>query len=384
MNVLCKNIYFVSREFLTLHIKSSKATLWYGICKSHFNTHAVSSDINCENSENPEEYSHVPVMPKEIIEALQPKDGQVFIDMTFGAGGHSSHLLNTAKIKLYCLDRDPVAYEKAQSLAKSCPSVTPILGRFSQMESLLKDVGVKPNSVDGILIDAGCSSMQLDSAERGFSFNKNGRLDMRMDCDRYPNQATAADVLNTLDVQSLAKILKVYGEERHAKKIARALFDARFMLKTINTTHELANLVESILGREQRFDKLNRPVHVATKVFQALRIFVNDELNELNYGMQMAHMFLKPGGRVATLAFHSLEDRIFKRHIMGIDIDEPISHGFSQKYHNSVIWHPLEVVQAVCANKWTSMYKHVLKPSLEEVNANPRSRSARLRAAIKI
>ncbi|GBO41922.1 putative methyltransferase-like protein 15, partial [Araneus ventricosus] len=200
----------------------------------------------------------------------------------------------------------------------------------------------------------------------------------------YPDQATAADVLNSLDVPSLVKIFKIYGEEKQAKKIAQALFDAKYMLKTINTTHELAELVQSTLGSEQRFDKLQRTAHVATKIFQALRIFINDELNELNYAMEMAHLFLKPGGRIAVLTFHSLEDRIVKRHFLGIHMDEPVSHTLRQKYKNAFAYHSLEDVNEVTAKRWHPLHKNVITPTSDEIESNPRSRSAKLRVAEKI
>lgn len=331
-----------------------------------------------------DDLSHIPVMSKEVIEALQPKDNQTILDMTFGAGGHSTILLNAASVKIICLDRDPVAYKKAIEFSKEHDGfVTPLLGRFSEIKQAFESANIRKNSLDGILIDAGCSSMQMDSGARGFSISKNGALDMRMDGDRYPHQPTAADVLNTLDVPSLVKIFRIYGEEKHAKKVAQALFDARYMLKTINTTHELADLIQSILGSEQRFDKLQRSSHVATKIFQALRIFVNNELNELNYGMEMAYEYLKPGGRLVTLTFHSLEDRIVKRHIIGIDMDEPVSQNIRQKYSNAFMWHSQEAIDGLYSNRWTSVYKHVVKPSAEEVHMNPRSRSAKLRAAVK-
>ncbi|XP_035221476.1 12S rRNA N4-methylcytidine methyltransferase-like isoform X2 [Stegodyphus dumicola] len=283
------------------------------------NLYFSSATANEANSQYEEEFGHTPVMPNEVLKALQPSDNQVFLDMTFGAGGHSRHLLNTAAIKLYCLDRDPIAYEKAVKLSKEYrSSVTPLLGRFSEVQDVLKEVGVLPNSIDGILIDAGCSSMQMDCPERGFSVSKNGPLDMRMDG-----------------------------------------------------------------SSEERFDKLRRASHSATKIFQGLRIFVNNELNELNYAMEMAHLFLKPGGRIAVITFHSLEDRVVKRHFLGIDMDEPVSQSLSQKYANAALWHAKAEIDELYSKRWTPLYKHVIKPSSEEVAANPRSRSAKLRAALK-
>ncbi|GIY77878.1 12S rRNA N4-methylcytidine methyltransferase [Caerostris darwini] len=368
-----KSLFFANRRILQFLNK----------CPHSRFSSSIAQGNKIENCD--QKYGHTPVMSEEVIEALNPKDKEVFIDMTFGAGGHTRHLLNAASIKLYCLDRDPCAYEKAVKLSKEYgASVIPLLGKFSEMQLLLTEHSVKPNSIDGILIDAGCSSMQMDSAERGFSVSKNGPLDMRMDGERFSDQPTAADVLNNLDVPSLVKIFKVYGEEKHAKKIAQALFDAKYMLTTINTTHELAELVQSTLGCEERFDKLNRSAHVATKIFQALRIFVNDELNELNYAMEMAHKYLRPGGKVAVLTFHSLEDRIIKRHLLGIDMDEPVTHSVSQKYKNANHYVLLNEVNELYKKKWKPLYKNVITASEEEIDANPRSRSAKLRVAEKI
>ncbi|CAL1267182.1 unnamed protein product [Larinioides sclopetarius] len=358
------------------------------LCRKYAHTRFISTEIQPNRNTDvyfEENIGHTPVMPNEVVEALNPQDNKVFIDMTFGAGGHTRHLLQAAKLKLFCLDRDPCAYEKAVKLADEYgDAVTPLLGKFSEIQPLLTKHGIQPNSVDGILIDAGCSSMQMDSSVRGFAISRNGPLDMRMDGNRFPDQPTAADVLNSLDVPSLVKIFKIYGEEKQAKKIAQALFDAKYMLKTINTTHELAELVQSTLGSEQRFDKLQRTAHVATKIFQALRIFVNDELNELNYAMEMAHLFLKPGGRIAVLTFHSLEDRIVKRHFLGIHMDEPVSHTLRQKYKNAFAYHSLDDVNEVTAKRWHPLHKNVITPTNDEIESNPRSRSAKLRVAEKV
>ncbi|XP_023219921.1 probable methyltransferase-like protein 15 [Centruroides sculpturatus] len=225
--------------------------------------------------------------------------------------------------------------------------------------------------------------MQFSNPQRGFALSANGPLDMRMDGERFPNQPTASDVVNNLDFPSLVKIFKIYGEERYAKKIAQVLIDARFMMKKIRTTQELADIV-SVVVTEPRLDKLERKAHSATKVFQALRIFVNNELNELNYGMEMAYQYLKRGGRVVTLTFHSLEDRIIKRHLMDIDINEPVSSSLSQKYKNASLWHSEENMKDIMSKRWCPINKKVITPTEEEIELNPRSRSAKLRAAMKI
>uniref|UniRef100_A0A803YH09 Methyltransferase 15, mitochondrial 12S rRNA N4-cytidine n=1 Tax=Meleagris gallopavo TaxID=9103 RepID=A0A803YH09_MELGA len=201
---------------------------------------------------------HIPVMVEEVINCLSPQSGQRFLDMTFGAGGHSTALLEKASnITIYALDRDPTAYKIAQQLSESYPKqIQALLGQFSQSEALLISSGVEPGTLDGVLLDAGCSSMQFDTPERGFSLQKDGPLDMRMDSDRYPDMPTAADVVNALDQQALASILRTYGEEKHAKKIASAIVQAR-SIYPITRTQQLA----SIVAGERR--DLNRRVQLS-------------------------------------------------------------------------------------------------------------------------
>lgn len=341
------------------------------------------------NNSNVEEVSlkkplHIPVMSREVIQFLDPQEQQIYIDMTFGAGGHSKQILNCQQnIKLYGLDRDPTAYREALKIAEVNSNFVPLLGRFSELPRILIKHGVKEGSVDGILFDLGCSSMQFDNPHRGFALSSNGPLDMRMDGERFPDQPTAADAINNLDFPSLVKIFKVYGDEKHAKKIAQVIIDARFMMKKIQTTQELADIVNTVLP-EHRTDSLGRKAHSATKVFQALRIFVNNELNELNYGMKVAYQYLKPGGRVVVLSFHSLEDRIVKRHLIDIDINEPVSSTISQKCKNAALWYSKQNMNDLMTKHWWCINKKVVIPTEEEVEFNPRSRSAKLRAAIKI
>ncbi|XP_064921527.1 12S rRNA N4-methylcytidine (m4C) methyltransferase isoform X6 [Columba livia] len=187
---------------------------------------------------------HTPVMLEEVVNCLSPQPGQCFLDMTFGAGGHTTALLEKSRdITVYALDRDPTAYKIAQQLSESYPKqIRALLGQFSQSEALLISSGVEPGTLDGVLLDAGCSSMQFDTPERGFSLQKDGPLDMRMDGDRYPDMPTAADVVNALDQQALASILRTYGEERHAKKIASAIVQAR-SIYPITRTQQLASIV---------------------------------------------------------------------------------------------------------------------------------------------
>lgn len=333
----------------------------------------------------PSRRPHVPVMAEETLEHFKPIDNQLIIDMTFGAGGHTKKILDSSDtVRVIALDRDPVAHKFAQELSEKYPNrLIPILGRFSELPTLLTQLNIRQNSIDGILFDFGCSSMQFDEADRGFSINKNGPLDMRMDRDRFPDQPTAADVLAKIDEYELSRIIKVYGEDKQAKKIARAIIDARYAIKKLETTKELADLVYACTGGEIRVDKLNRPSHVATKTFQALRIFVNNELNEINYGMVLADRYLKIGGRIITITFHSLEDTIVKRHLMGNILDD-VANPVSLKFTSHLLCHDRAQIDSLMDTNWQQLHKHVLTPRYEEIEDNPRSRSAKFRAAVKV
>ncbi|XP_033106113.1 probable methyltransferase-like protein 15 [Anneissia japonica] len=310
---------------------------------------------------------------------------KVFLDMTFGGGGHSKAILNcSSSIQVFGLDRDPVAYNIASSLTKYRGRLHPMLGRFSELENVAKKVGLRPGTLDGIVIDAGCSSMQFDTPERGFALSQSGPLDMRMDGDRNPNQPTAAEVVNSLNVETLARIIKTYGEDKQAKKIARLIVEFREKYHPIQTTSELCNIVSFAFTHRQSNeskDMIGRKMHVATRTFQALRIFVNNELEELNIGLNLASKFLKPGGKLAVLTFHSLEDRIVKRTMQGRDVMEP-GRSIHQKKQASFEkgW---ESHQEDSEKVWLFEDKLIM-PSEEEVEVNPRSRSAKLRKAIKL
>ncbi|KAK7913223.1 hypothetical protein WMY93_013434 [Mugilogobius chulae] len=285
---------------------------------------------------------HTPVMLKEVLHYLDLRPGQVVLDMTFGGGGHSKAILNTVpEVTVLALDRDPTAISLAEDLAKEYPGqVKPILGRFSELPTLLSHMKIKERSVDAVLLDAGCSSMQMDQAQRGFALSKDGPLDMRMDMDRYPDMPRAADVVNTLDQQALTSILSAYGEERRAWKIAAAIVEAR-RSTPITTTQQLARVVSGAFpaaAMYARKDRLNRPSHVATKTFQALRIFVNDELNELHAGLLAAQTALRPEGRLVVITFHSLEDRLVKRFLQGEDMTNLDQFHFEQKQKKAKLW----------------------------------------------
>lgn len=199
----------------------------------------------------------------------------------------------------------------------------------------------------------------------------------------FTDEPTAADVLSKATEEDLYKIIKYYGEEKQAKKIARAIVDARYLFKKLTTTQELADLVESVSSAEYKLDKLQRRSHVATKTFQALRIFVNNELNEINYGLILAHRYLKIGGRIVTITFHSLEDTIVKRQLLG-NVIEHSANPLPLKYTNVSLSINNDIVKAVMDSNWKMLHKHVIVPKFEEVDENPRSRSAKLRAAVKV
>lgn len=330
---------------------------------------------------------HVPVMVNEVVSNLKPQNNELFIDMTFGAGGHTKRILDAApNVRIITLDRDEDAYQLALELKEEYPEqIIPLLGRFSELPNLLEQHNIKAGTVDGVLFDFGCSSMQFDQAERGFALSRNGPLDMRMDKNRYPDQPTAADVLARIDEPELARILKIYGEEKNAKKIARAIIDMRYSLRKITTTKELADLISSCFTDNDRVDKLGRPAHTATKTFQALRIFVNDELNEINYAMLLAEHYLRINGRLVTITFHSLEDTIVKRHLMGHLVGGgTTANPIPLKYCSHALVEDAHELASIMHSNWQQLHKHVLTPTHEEVDRNPRSRSAKLRAAIKL
>lgn len=340
---------------------------------------------NHQDTAKPTNELHIPVMAEEAIDFLKPEPGKIFIDMTFGAGGHTKRILDCSPNTIViALDRDEEAHELAVNMKDEYPNrLIPLLGKFSELPDLLKSHGYGFESIDGILFDFGCSSMQFDQADRGFALSKNGPLDMRMDKNRIPGQPTAADVLAKIDEGDLARILKIYGEEKCAKKIARAIVDTRYSLRKIETTKELADLVNSCFNDDFRLDKLQRHAHNATKTFQALRIFVNNELNEINYGMQLAERLLKRHGRLVTLTFHSLEDLIVKRHLMG-NLIGSAANPIPLRYCSHGLVQELDVINDIKEIKWQQLHKHVLTPTTEEVETNPRSRSAKFRAAIKV
>jgi len=303
---------------------------------------------------------HIPVMLNEVIETLAPKDGEVYIDGTFGAGGYSRAILQKADCKLYAIDRDPDAFVRAQDFAKDFPNrFFPLQGCFGDMEELLRQEGI--NSVDGIVLDIGVSSVQIDEAERGFSFNKNAPLDMRMSKDGM----SAADAVNTLPEEELANIIYNYGDERASRRIAKRIVEAR-KEKTIETTIELAEIVHSVLPK-----KFGQKIDTATKTFQALRIYVNDELGELERALSAAENLLNEGGRLVVVSFHSLEDGIVKNFLK-----EKSGKAIQVSRHMPMPTNDDSATFSLIKNG-------SLKPSEKEIADNPRSRSARLRYAVR-
>jgi 16S rRNA (cytosine1402-N4)-methyltransferase len=301
--------------------------------------------------------SHKPVMLAEVLSALSPKAGGLYVDGTFGGGGYSSALLEAADCKVYAIDRDPDAIARgADAVRRFCGRLTLIEGRFGEMEQLLSAHDVR--QADGVTLDVGVSSDQIDTPARGFSFQSDGPLDMRMG----QNGPTAADVVNDFTEEEIARILFVYGEERRSRAIAKAICQFRDS-ERIERTSTLAALCHKVLGRT--YDG----IHPATRTFQALRIYVNDELGELLSALSAAERLLKPQGRLAVVSFHSLEDRIVKRF-------------FAQRSGRAAApSRHLPAPGKTAAPSFKAMDKGAVKPGAQEVSQNSRARSARLRAA---
>jgi 16S rRNA (cytosine1402-N4)-methyltransferase len=304
---------------------------------------------------------HIPVLLSEVIASLRPVDGATYIDATFGAGGYSRAILEAADCSVLALDRDPSAILGARALKDVFGDrLTLLESRFSELDLVAREQEVPP--VDGIVLDIGVSSMQLDEAERGFSFQADGPLDMRMSSSGL----SAADVVNETDEEDLARILYVLGEERRSRAIARAIVKER-AVEQITTTRALAELVSRAVGGRRGDDR-----HPATQTFQALRIYVNDELGELARGLAAAERILKPGGRLVVVTFHSLEDRIVKRFFNERAGKE--SRGSRHLPEQSVKF---------SAPSFEIVNSRPLTPSKAELEVNPRARSARLRSAVR-
>ncbi len=305
---------------------------------------------------------HIPVLLNEMTEYMAPCDGEVYVDGTFGAGGYSRALLEKADCKVYAIDRDPSVKELAKDLQKEFPGrIELLLGRFSEMEELLKEAGI--SGVNGVVLDIGVSSMQIDTAERGFSFMKDGPLDMRMS-DNGPD---AAYVVNNSSERELANIIYKLGGEHKSRRVARAIVEAR-AIEPITTTKRLADIVRSVVRASK--DQLDP----ATRTFQALRIWVNDELGELKKAIEAAERILLPEGRLVVITFHSLEDSIVKEFFN-------LKSGKHAGISRHVPFSPDEQVED--KNTLKLLTKKPVIPGENEVNENVRSRSAKLRAAIR-
>ncbi|UUP16147.1 16S rRNA (cytosine(1402)-N(4))-methyltransferase RsmH [Nitratireductor thuwali] len=296
---------------------------------------------------------HIPVLLDAVLAVLDPAPGKRIVDGTFGAGGYTRALL-TAGADVLAIDRDPDAIASGQDLVReSAGRLVLVRGRFSEVDAIAGE------AVDGVVLDIGVSSMQLDQAERGFSFRQDGPLDMRMGQEG----PSAADVVNRLKVGDLTRIFGLLGEERHAGRIARAI-EKRRAERPFATTGDLARLVERTIGRKPT-DK----IHPATRVFQGLRIFVNDELGELARGLFAAERILRPGGVLAVVTFHSLEDRIVKRFLAAR------SGAATGSRHLPEVAGP--------AARFGKPAKPV-SAGEAEIAGNPRARSATLRSAVRL
>ena len=296
---------------------------------------------------------HLPVMLHEVIEALAPRDGASYVDGTFGGGGYTTAILEAADCKVLGIDRDPAAIARGQALVDRFGGrLTLVQGEFSRMEEFAQ-------ASDGVVLDLGVSSFQFDQPERGFSFREDGPLDMRMSLEGM----SAADFVNSAGHSELASVIARFGEEKNARRIATAIIAAR----PITGTAQLAAIVSEAQGPAA----LRFAIHPATRTFQALRIHVNDELGELERGLDAALTILKPQGRLVVVSFHSLEDRIVKQFLASRSTAAPRG-----SRHAPVTAAPRAAFELLTTRPRT--------PSAEELSINPRARSAKLRAGVKL
>jgi 16S rRNA (cytosine1402-N4)-methyltransferase len=306
------------------------------------------------------EFTHKPVLLAEVLEALRPRPGGRYADGTLGGAGHAAAVLAASSPNgwLWACDRDGVALEVAtQRLAEFAGRFELRRGNYAELSEW-----IPPASCDGVLLDLGVSSPQLDVAERGFSFQNDGPLDMRMDT-RQP--VTAATLLNTESAEEIARIFWEYGDERESRRFARAITHDR-ELRPFTTTRQLAELIERLSPRG------GRKAHPATRVFQALRIAVNDEIGSLKRGLAGAVKILKPGGRLAVITFHSLEDRVAKR------------FGRERARDYTFVGEDVPELRTACVPEMTLVNRKAIMPGEAELAENPRSRSAQLRVMEKI
>jgi 16S rRNA (cytosine1402-N4)-methyltransferase len=312
-------------------------------------------------SGSPDMARHIPVMLRDVLDALQPRPHETYIDGTFGAGGYTRAILEAADCRVVAFDRDPTAIAAGAALVETfAPRLTLLHRPFGEMAEAIQETGVE--AVDGVVLDIGVSSMQIDQAERGFSFQSDGPLDMRMSCEG----PSAADVVNGFEEEQIADIIYEYGEERRSRAIARAIVKAR-AIAPLTRTKDLADLVLRVFHGRKEDGR-----HPATRTFQGLRIFVNDELGELERALGASEKILRPGGRIVLVTFHSLEDRIVKRFLAER----------SGKMDQGSRYLPQKNVQ-LSLPSFRLVNSRPLTPQKGELDVNPRARSARLRAAIR-
>jgi 16S rRNA (cytosine1402-N4)-methyltransferase len=301
--------------------------------------------------------SHIPVLLPEMLRMLAPRDGGVYLDGTFGGGGYTGAILESCRCTLWAIDRDPDAVARGAALAARHPGRLHLLrGDFADMLALLGAHGV--TQLDGVVLDLGLSSFQIDDPARGFSFREDGPLDMRM----ARSGATAADLIAGLEEDELAAILYEFGEERRSRRIARAIVRARAQA-AITTTGQLAGIIRAVVPRDKS------GIDPATRSFQALRIRVNDELGQIERALAQAADLLGPGGRLVVVAFHSLEDRLVKHFMTQAAGRQPAPSR-----------HDPRGLLAEAPAGFALLTKAAVRPTEAEIAANPRARSARLRA----
>ena len=302
---------------------------------------------------------HVPVMLAEVLEWLAPKDGDVIVDGTFGGGGYTRAILATAECTVLGVDRDLDAITRAEGLAAENERFVPVLGRFGDLDELARDNG--HDAVDGVVLDIGVSSFQIDEGARGFSFQKDGPLDMRMGA----HGPTAADVVNFMPERDLANVIFRLGEDRRARRIAAAIVRRRAEQK-FETTLDLAETIETAVGG-RKGDR----IHPATLTFQAIRMYVNDELGELARALRAAESILRTGGRLVIVTFHSLEDRLVKQWLR----ERAGKTGGGSRH--------VPVIQKGPESTFKLLFSRAVAAGEKEVESNPRARSAKLRAAVR-
>ena len=305
---------------------------------------------------------HIPVLRDEVVGALNIASGKTFLDGTFGAGGYTTAILEAADCRVVAIDRDPDAIRRGAALKERFGDRLMLLeGRFGDMDTLVREAGIE--TVDGIALDIGVSSPQIDEAERGFSFREDGPLDMRME----QSGPSAADVVNNETEENLANLIYRLGEERLSRRVAKAIVLARTGSAILRTS-QLAEIVRGVVPRTR--NKGREGIDPATRTFQALRIHVNDELGELDRGLEAAERLLHPGGRLAIVSFHSLEDRRVKNFIR-------TRAGKTARPSR----HVPETGQTGPAPSFLEITRKPIGPGEDEEKRNPRARSARLRVA---